>query len=130
MTPTLRQELLTTAPRFTHRIRVTFADVDAAGFVFFARTCAFFYEAYVELRRARDGNIPRPAVRPTSRIVSTEADFLRPLRAGDEADVLIVTSRFEDQRATIGFRIVTKAGEPVAVGTVVHTADSAVSLPP
>ena len=129
MTPSLRQDLLTATPRFTHRIRVTFADVDAAGLVFFARTCAFFHQAYVELRRGRSEKIAEYTTRPTSRIISTEADYLRPLRAGDHADVLIVSSAFAGGQATIGFRIVTTIGEVVAIGTLVHTTDAAVELP-
>jgi acyl-CoA thioesterase FadM len=124
-----RDDLLAAPARFTHRIRVGFEDVDAAGFVFFARTTAFFHRAYCELRRQASLPIAEYGPKATSRVVSTEADFLKPLRAGDEADVLVVSSAFEGGVATLGFRIVTPQNEPVAVGTLAHTATGPVVLP-
>lgn len=127
--PPRKGDLLGAPPRFTQRITVSYEDVDAAGFVFFARTTAFFHRAYCEMRRRAGKPIPEYAPRPESRVIGTDADFLRPLRAGDEADVHVVSSAFEDGAATIGFRIATPAGEPVAVGTFSHTATAAVDLP-
>jgi acyl-CoA thioesterase FadM len=130
MSAALREELLRAEPRFSHRLIVTFEDVDAAGFVFFARTCSFFHHAYSALRRRRGEAIDEHASEPRSRIIGTNADFLRPLRAGDEIDVFIVSSAFEAEEATIGLRIERPQGGPIALGTLVHTAGTRVELPP
>jgi acyl-CoA thioesterase FadM len=134
MTPALRDELLQAPARFSRRILVTFGDVDAAGFVFFARTCAFFHDAYTEMRRKRGEPIAEYRSKPASRVLGVEADYLRPMRAGDEVDVLVVSSSFEADgaeggKAVVGFRIVNAAGEALAVGTISHTSAAPVELP-
>lgn len=129
--PPRRDDLLLAPPRHTQRIIVSFEDVDAAGFVFFARTTAFFHRAYCDMRRRAGRPISEYAPRSESRALGTEADYLRPLSAGEEADVHVVSSAFADGVATIGFRIATAAGaEPVAIGTFSHSAESPVELPP
>lgn len=118
--PPRRDELVAAPPEFTTRIAVTYEDVDAAGFVFFARTTAYFHRAYCEMRRRGGQPIPEYAAKGEARVVATDADYLRPLRAGDDADVHVLASTRADGVATIGFRIATPSGEPVAVGTLAH----------
>ena len=125
MSPEVREALLRAPARFTHRLVVAPDDVDAAGFVFFARICSFFDRAYVELRKQSGGT---PEALRATRVVSTEADFLRPLRAGDAVEVAIVTSSRAEERTTLGFRV-TAGTTAAAIGHVVYAGSSPIELP-
>ena len=70
---------------FTHPRTVHFADTDAAGVVYFARTLSLCHEAYEEALSAAGIALSRffadtGTVVP---ITHAEADYLRPLACGD-----------------------------------------------
>lgn len=100
---------------------VRFQDVDAAGIVFYARTFDYFHDAYVGFLRARGAPLER-ALRDGSWVAPltrAEAEYLRPLRFGDEIDVSIVGVELEETQYRVSYRI-DLAGEPAAVGRTRH----------
>lgn len=111
----------TTSPLHTARRVVRFQEVDAAGIVFYARTFDYFHDAYVEFLRGRgapleaalqDGSWVAPLTR-------AEAEYLRPLRFGDEVDVSLVSIEMEETEFVITYRI-DRAGETACVGRTRH----------
>ncbi len=73
----------------SHRVRVRFQDVDAAGIVFFARVFDLFHDAYVEALRAHGIDLARVLDARTwaAPLTACDAKFRRPMRFGDELRV-------------------------------------------
>lgn len=118
-----KRELSAGDPVFSHPVTVRFQDVDAAGITFFARITTYFHDAYFAFLESRGCDLPgiiadAPYMAP---MVHCEADFLEPLRFGDELAAQVVASRLEDSELTVGFRLVRRhADEVVAVGQQGH----------
>lgn len=115
------RELEGSEPVHTERRVVRFQDVDAAGIVFYARTFDYFHDAYVEFLRARGAPLESALttgswVAPLTR---AEAEYLRPLRFGDEIAVSLVSVDIEETEYTIGYRI-DLGGSPACVGRTRH----------
>lgn len=126
-----REALKSAEPLSTAHVEVNYDDVDAAGFVFFAQQASYLHRAYCELRR-REGKKIEEYGRASDapRILSTELDFLRPLKVGDRADVHVVAVHHQEGLTTVGFRIVSApGGETVAIGTLAHEAFGASAGP-
>lgn len=108
---------------FTFARTIRLSDTDAAGVVFFPRTLAICHEAYeaaliaagMDLKAyfsAADGlSVP---------IVRSEADYLRPLHAGDRIEVTVTPARTNDHQFSLAFEIV-KIGPPRKVAARVRT---------
>ncbi len=107
---------------YTHRRRVAFQDIDAAGIVFFARILVYFHDAYVAYLEQRGIDLPEVIARSPwlAPITHCEADFLRPLAFGDRIDVEVVGGRLEETQVTVGYRVRKESGEIAAVGAIVH----------
>lgn len=106
---------------YTEARVVRFQDVDAAGIMFYARTFDYFHDAYVGFLRARGAPLER-ALRDGSWVAPltrAEAEYLRPLRFGDEIEVSIVGVELEETQYRVSYRI-DLAGEPAAVGRTRH----------
>jgi 1,4-dihydroxy-2-naphthoyl-CoA hydrolase len=120
-----RERLLAASPRAFVRERVVrFQDVDAAGIIFFARAFEYFHDAYVEFLDANGAALPA-ALRERSwaaPLRHAEADYLRPLRFGDQIAVALVAAHVEPTEVTIGYRVARAGSDEVAVvGQCVHT---------
>ena len=76
---------------FSHHRTVRFADTDAAGVVFFARTLAICHEAYEESLAAAglDQKTFFAAHADVVPIARSECDYLRPLHPGDKLRVTV-----------------------------------------
>lgn len=104
-----------------YRTEVRFQDVDAAGFVFFARVLDYFHDAYV----AWLGVLGQPLnqvlaeQRWAAPLKHASADYLRPLRFGDQITVEIGPVRLEDSELTVGYRLCCGDGLH-CVGQTVH----------
>lgn len=102
-----REDLLTTPAGFVHPHTVRFQDIDAAGIVFFPRIFEYCHDAYV--RFLAEAGEPLPAALLTKSwaapLTHVEADFLRPLRFGDELRVLIVQGDLSGSTLTLGYRL-------------------------
>ncbi len=108
---------------FFYERTIHFPDTDAAGVVFFPNYLAICHEAYEEALAAagidvrtffsdRDG-----IVLPISR---SEADYLRPLFAGDKIRVGIQPTRISENSYALAYEIV-KRGTPEKVAARVRT---------
>jgi YbgC/YbaW family acyl-CoA thioester hydrolase len=116
-----KEELRASRGGFAVPRAVRFQDVDAAGLVFFARLFEYFHDALVAWM---DGSGMRlhDALKTGAwgaPLKHAEADFLRPLRFGDEIAVVVAAARLTGSELGVGFRI-DRGGEVCAVGTLVH----------
>ncbi len=116
-----RAGLVEASVLFRHPMVVAFQDVDAAGIVFFARIFRYFHDGYAAFLAAHgfplhvafaDGTFTAP-------LVHAEADFLAPMRFGEEVDVCLVAVEHVGSRVSFGFRL-EGAGTVRAVGKTVH----------
>lgn len=100
---------------------VRFEEVDAAGILFFGRTMNFCHEAmenffgalaggYVDLIMNRKIGFPA---------VHVEADWVAPLRYGDEARIAVSVSKIGTTSCTFRYAI-TRAQDGANVATVNH----------
>lgn len=108
-------------PAYVHRFRVRFQDVDAAGFMFFARVLDYFHDAWVEF--IEDGGLPYTGDlrRNTwgAPLRHVEADYLAPLQFGDRCEVGLVKAAWDRSNLYVGYRLT--HGERVsAVGMSHH----------
>lgn len=101
---------------------VRFQDVDAAGIVFFPRILEYFHDAWLSFmgRRGynlaavlRDGEYGLP-------LGHAEADFLGPMRFGDDVVVEVVRFDPSERSFIVGFRARSIEGRVLAVGQAVH----------
>ena len=113
-------ELLSaTGGAFTESRMARFQDVDAAGIVFFPRLFEFFHDAYISFFHAHRIRVDevlatRAWAAPLRR---ADAEFLRPVRFGDDLQVSLVKARVEGSELTVGFRIAhAKTQKVAAVG--------------
>lgn len=103
--------------------RVRFQDVDAAGTVFFPKVLEYMSDAYLELLLAAGLDVPgllerREAAAP---LIHAEADYLAPLRFGDEVVVEVVLARIGGSSTVYGYRIRRADDNKVAaLGQTVH----------
>lgn len=96
---------------YTRTIRL--ADTDAAGVVYFARTLSLCHEAY-EAALA-EANLPLAEllggggiVVPVSR---SEAEYFRPLRAGDKVRVACLPERLSENSFAVRYEVI-RLGAP------------------
>lgn len=119
--PFPRETLLQARPAHSLSLAVRFQEVDAAGVVFFPTFLAYMHDAYVSWLGA--AGAPLPAVLRAGEwiapIVECGAEYLRPLRFGDEVAVHVVAGAAGSSSMRVGYRV-ERAGEPVAVGQTVH----------
>jgi YbgC/YbaW family acyl-CoA thioester hydrolase len=119
-----RQQLLEGPARFVEKRVVRFQDIDAAGIVFFPRLLEYFHDAYVSY--LTEAGCPMPPVIAEAKwgipLRHCEAEFLRPLRFGDEIDVVLVQAVLRESGFSLGHRIaMTKdPARPVMLGRTVH----------
>jgi YbgC/YbaW family acyl-CoA thioester hydrolase len=121
--PFAREALLTAEP-VLHQMsrRVAFQEVDAAGTIYYARVYEYFGDAYIDL--LEKGGVSLAAAMQSkvwfAPLVHSEADYLSPMRFGDSVTVHVVKVDCRASAATVGYRIVSPEGLPLAVGCTVH----------
>ena len=116
-----KAELLAAGPGWSHALAVHFQDIDAAGIVYYPRILSYFHDAYVAFLAAHGCSLAE-ALKTRSflaPIKHAEADFMAPMRFGDQVDVALVRARLEGSVLTVGFRA-SVDGRPTAVGHSVH----------
>ncbi|MCF7980208.1 MAG: acyl-CoA thioesterase [Chromatiaceae bacterium] len=112
-----------TAPMIEHHFRVALHDTDAAGVLFFAHLFRHAHDAY-EAMMARIGWPVDGLIRGRQiglPLVHVEADFRRPMRHGDQVDVVIELKELGERRFSLayGFFI---GDQEVATALSVHVA--------
>jgi YbgC/YbaW family acyl-CoA thioester hydrolase len=108
---------------FAVRRAVRFQDVDAAGLVFHPRVLEYFHDAFVEFLAAHGQRLDEvlQQARWGAPLRHAEADYLAPLRFGDEIEVALVKARLEQSEVRLDFRVTrARDDEVAAVGHTVH----------
>lgn len=109
---------------WTHRQVISLRHTDAAGLLYAPRLLEMAQDAFealqsaagVSLRERLGGSGP---ILPT---VHCEADFLRPIRLGDEIAVEVRLERRGRRSFTLAYRFRAPSGEEAARGATVHVA--------
>ncbi len=100
---------------FTYATPVRFADVDAAGIVYYPRFFHFFHVAFEELWRARAGQHAYRDLIARDRVglpaVRAECEFLAPLRFGDTVEIDVSVAKLGARSIAFRYRAF-RAGEP------------------
>lgn len=106
----------------SQRRPVRFQDVDAAGTIFFPRVYEYFSDVYLDLLRAAGLDVPGSLARRESAapLVHSEADYLAPLRFGDEVVVEVVLARVGATSTAYAHRIRHIDGSVAVIGQTVH----------
>jgi 1,4-dihydroxy-2-naphthoyl-CoA hydrolase len=109
-------------PRFGDARRVRFQDVDAAGIIFYPRILEYMSDAYIAMMMSAGWDLPRELHTGTvgTPLVHAEADYLAPLRFGDEVSVEVVGVKVGETSFTVGYRVRMANGKVAAVGQTVH----------
>lgn len=118
-----RQAILAATEALSAQRRtVNFQDVDAASTIFFPKVLEYFSDAYLELLRAAGLDVPGSLSRRESAapLVHAEADYLLPLRFGDQVVVEVVLARVGGSSTSFAHRIRRADGETAAIGQTVH----------
>ena len=125
-----RQTLLSVAREGFVRIRrVRFQEVDAAGIIFYSTVFDYCHDLYIEYLDAHGVSLVDVLARGhwAAPIRHAEADYLRPLRFGDEVSVALPVAHLAESELTLGYRIVHTGSQQAAV--VVQTVHTFVALP-
>ena len=118
-----KQELLIAESIFTQTTGIRFQDIDAAGFLFFARTFDLFHDAWLaflyqygilldEVLRQKNWAIP---------LRHAEADYLLPLVFGETVVISLTCFHLATQEITLGWKIQNTSQQTNTVGQTVHT---------
>lgn len=94
---------------FIHARIIRLADTDAAGVVYFPRTLSICHEAYEAALNAAGLDLKSYFAATdglTVPIVRSEADYLRPLFAGDQIEISVIPTRTSEHGFTLAFEIV------------------------
>ena len=121
--PFSRENILAVAaPIASQARRVKFQDVDAAGTIYYSRVFEYFGDVYLDLLLQAGLDVPGMLERRelASPIIHAEADYLSPLRFGDEVRVEIALARVGTTSTSFGYRIVDKNDTVAAVGNTSH----------
>ncbi|MBX7122078.1 MAG: acyl-CoA thioesterase [Opitutaceae bacterium] len=94
---------------FIHTRTIRLADTDAAGVVYFPCTLSICHEAYEAALNAAGLDLKSYFAATdglTVPIVRSEADYLRPLFAGDQIEISVIPTRTSEHGFTLAFEIV------------------------
>lgn len=107
---------------FTYSRSIRLADTDAAGVVYFARTLSLCHEAYEEALASAGIDLHEllGAAGIVVPIARSEADYLRPLKAGDQVRITATPEPLSENSFAIRFEVL-RAGKPEKVAARVRT---------
>jgi YbgC/YbaW family acyl-CoA thioester hydrolase len=115
---------------FAHASRVRFHQADPAGVLFYGRVFELVNDAYEELVRAAgfvyDDHFGM--LDYATPVVHVEADYKRPMAAGESLQVEITVTRIGRASFTLGFRILGTDDAERATGNVIHAFVSAATF--
>ncbi|MFO0663093.1 MAG: thioesterase family protein [Polyangiaceae bacterium] len=106
----------------SHRRRVHFEDVDAAGIVFFARYLNFCHEAMEAFFADVDGGYAGMVMKRRIGLpaVHIDIDYCAPLRYGDAVDIETDVVHIGNSSCTLRYRFV-REGSRAPVAVIKHT---------
>lgn len=105
---------------FTANVKVYFYDADPAGIIFYASIFKYVHAAYEDFLRSlspeRNFFFDQEYVLP---IMHAEADFVRPIKVGDELKVDVVVSLLKSSSFEMTYRFY-RGSEFMAMAKTVH----------
>jgi YbgC/YbaW family acyl-CoA thioester hydrolase len=101
---------------------VRFQDVDAAGTIYYSRVFDYFGDVYLDLLLSLGLDVPGMLARRelASPLIHAEADYLAPLRFGDQVGVEVALARVGRTSASFAYRIVKDDGVTAVIGQTTH----------
>ncbi len=115
---------------FSYQRTIHFPDTDAAGVVFFPNYLSICHEAYEEALAAAGIDV-RMFFSEASGVIlpvaHSEADYLRPLFAGDKVRVTVTPTTLSENSFRLSFEIV-KLGPPEKIAARVRTDHVCITL--
>jgi YbgC/YbaW family acyl-CoA thioester hydrolase len=122
--PRLSTDEIARAPSalYVERRHVRFQDIDAAGVIYFARVQEYFHDAFVGF--FRQVGLDLPSIIAEGKwalpLAHAEADYMLPLRFGDDILIEIVWALASERSLTLAYRARSDDGRVRAVGQMVH----------
>ncbi len=105
----------------TTKIKVFFYDADPAGIIFYSNIFKFAHSAYEEFMRSlkteKNFFFDRDYVLP---IIHTEADYLQPIKPGDELEIKLEVSRLKKFSFELSYTFYNSNKEITAKVKTVH----------
>ena len=110
------------AMAFEHHRTIRLADTDAAGVVYFARTLSICHEAYEESLATAGVHLADllGKIDLVVPIAKSEAEYLRPLKAGDKVRIVVAPEPLTDHSFAIRFEVY-RLGNPEKLAARVRT---------
>ncbi|HEV7622233.1 MAG TPA: thioesterase family protein [Flavisolibacter sp.] len=91
---------------FVYRTQIRLKDTDATGVLYFAQQFPMAMEAWEECLKARGFPLQQlldsPYLMP---VVHAEADYLAPLRVGDEVEITLTVAKLGTSSVTLDFSL-------------------------
>jgi YbgC/YbaW family acyl-CoA thioester hydrolase len=106
---------------FTTNEKVYFYDADPAGIIFYASLFKYVHAAYEDFLRSlnpeRDFFFDREYILP---IMHAEADYVKPIRVGDELRIDVVVSLLKNSSFEISYKFYKNGNQFAALAKTVH----------
>jgi 1,4-dihydroxy-2-naphthoyl-CoA hydrolase len=106
---------------FTTNIKVYFYDADPAGIIFYASLFKYVHAAYEDLMRSlhteRDYFFDKEYILP---IIHAEADYVKPIKVGDELHIDVVVSSLRDSSFELTYKFYKSNDQFTAIAKTVH----------
>ncbi len=106
---------------FTANVKVYFYDADPAGIIFYASLFKFVHAAYEDFMRSlhteRDYFFDKDYILP---IIHAEADYVRPIKVGDELQVEVGVSLLKNSSFELNYKFYKEDKQFTAIAKTVH----------
>jgi YbgC/YbaW family acyl-CoA thioester hydrolase len=106
---------------FTTNVKVYFYDADPAGIIFYASLFKYVHAAYEDFLRSlhteRNFFFDKDYILP---IIHAEADYVKPIRVGDELRIDVSVSAIRNSSFEISYRFYKNNGDFTAIAKTVH----------
>ena len=106
---------------FTTNVKVYFYDADPAGIIFYASLFKYVHAAYEDFLRnlhpERNFFFDRDYILP---IIHAEADYVKPIRVGEELRIDVVVSALKNSSFEISYKFYKDGNQFTAIAKTVH----------
>ena len=106
---------------FSANVKVYFYDADPAGIIFYASLFKFVHAGYEDFMRSLDTErnyfFDKDYILP---IIHAEADYVRPIKVGDELRVDVVVSLLKSSSFELSYKFYKTDAQFTAIAKTVH----------
>ena len=106
---------------FSTKVKIYFYDADPAGIIFYASLFKYVHAAYEDFMRnlhtERDFFFDKDYVLP---IMHAEADYVKPIKVGDELRVDVVVSSLRESSFELSYKFYKNDNQFTAIAKTVH----------